>query len=59
MDKKSAFLNGYIEEEVYVGTWQDFEVQGKDDNIYKLKKTRGNGPYIKDRENDERCDFNI
>jgi len=38
MDVKSAFLNGYLEEEEYVEQWQGFEVEGKDNNVYKLKK---------------------
>jgi hypothetical protein len=38
MDVKSAFLNGYLEEEVFVEQPQGFEVQGKEHQVYKLKK---------------------
>jgi hypothetical protein len=38
MDVQSAFLNGYIEEEVFVEQLQGFEVQGKQHQVYKLKK---------------------
>jgi hypothetical protein len=38
MDVKSAFLNGYLEEEVCVEKPQGFEVQGKEHQVYKLKK---------------------
>jgi hypothetical protein len=38
MDVKSAFLNGYLEEEVFVEQTQGFEVQGKEHQVYKLKK---------------------
>ena len=37
--EKSSFLNGYSKEEVYVGQPQGFQVQGKEDHVYKLKKT--------------------
>ena len=39
LDVKSAFLNGALEEEVYVDQPQDFAVKGKEDKIYKLKKS--------------------
>ena len=38
LDVKSAFLNGYLEEEIYVEQPQGFEVQGKEDKVLRLKK---------------------
>ena len=38
MDVKSAFLNGYLEEEVYVEQTQGFEVLGQENKVYRLKK---------------------
>ena len=38
MDVKSAFLNGYLEEEVYVEQPQGYEVPGQDHKVYRLKK---------------------
>ena len=38
MDVKSAFLNGYIKEEVYVEQSPDFEDQKYSDHVFKLTK---------------------
>jgi hypothetical protein len=39
MDMKSAFLNGYINELVYVEQPPNFEVEKKPNHVYKLRKT--------------------
>jgi hypothetical protein len=39
MDVKSVFLNGYINEEVYVEQSPGFKDDKKPNHVYKLKKT--------------------
>ena len=38
MDVKTAFLNGIIEEEVYIEQPEGFVVHGKESRVCKLKK---------------------
>jgi hypothetical protein len=38
MDVNTAFLNGVIEEEVYIEKPQGFVINGKESHVCKLKK---------------------
>jgi hypothetical protein len=38
MDVKSTFLNGHLEEEVYVEQPQGYEIPGQENKVYRLKK---------------------
>ncbi|KAL6348578.1 hypothetical protein AAG906_016093 [Vitis piasezkii] len=38
LDVKSTFLNGYLEEEIFVEQPEGFAVKGKEDKVYQLKK---------------------
>ena len=38
MNVKSTFLNGYLEEEVYVQQPPGYEIKGHEDKVYRLKK---------------------
>ena len=37
-DVKSAFLNDYLQEEIFVEQPKGFVVKGEEDNVYLLKK---------------------
>jgi hypothetical protein len=39
MDVKTAFLNGFIKEEVYIEQPQGFEVHGRESHVCRLKKS--------------------
>ena len=37
LDVKSYFLNGYVDDTIYVEKLEGFEVVGREDCVYKLK----------------------
>lgn len=39
LDVKSTFLNGFLEEEIYVAQPEGFVVQGSEGKVYKLQKS--------------------
>jgi len=39
MDVKKTFLNGIIEEEVYIEKLHGFEINGKESHVCRLKKS--------------------
>ena len=38
MDVKSTFLNGFLEEKVYIKQPPQYEIDGHEDKVYRLKK---------------------
>ena len=38
MDLKSTFLNGFLEEDIYVEQPSRYEIMGHENKVYKLKK---------------------
>ncbi|KAG8484776.1 hypothetical protein CXB51_021144 [Gossypium anomalum] len=38
LDVKSAFLNGFLKEEIYIEQPDGFQVKGQEDKVYRLKK---------------------
>ncbi|KAG8501378.1 hypothetical protein CXB51_003478 [Gossypium anomalum] len=38
LDVKSAFLNGFLKEEIYIEQPDGFQVQGQEDKVYRMKK---------------------
>ena len=50
MDVKTAFLNGLIEEEVYIEQSLGFEVHGRESHVCRLKKSLNKGKFVFFRE---------
>ncbi|KAL2236669.1 UNVERIFIED_CONTAM: Retrovirus-related Pol polyprotein from transposon TNT 1-94 [Sesamum indicum] len=39
MDMKTAFLNGFIEEEIYMDQLEGFTSGGEEQNVYRLRRS--------------------
>lgn len=55
LDVKSVFLNGKLEEVIYVEQPQGFVVKGKEDQVYRLQMTPLQAPRVWNKKIDEYC----